>query len=152
MRAPDMAPPKIKDAPRGTIHGSLFDGLVSFTVRAVPLPPAITDFLLTHPATISSLLSQRTDAQDDSDEAREERQTAEGAAETRVLSATEFWKELEGICKKVGGEWVGAADRVWCFGPKRMGANLLLDPVGKSSLRCAHSQSQSRCFSRKVKG
>ncbi|RSH81559.1 Cytoplasmic GTPase/eEF2-like protein (ribosomal bioproteinsis) [Saitozyma podzolica] len=137
VRAPDMAPPKTKGAPRGTVHGTLLDGLVGFTIRAVPIPSAITDFLLAHPTSIASLISQRGSTVDESEEAaREERETAESAVtEARVLSPQEFWAELETICAACGGEWVGAADRVWCFGPKRMGANLLLDPVGKTSLR-----------------
>lgn len=141
VRAPDMAPPKTKGAARGTVHGTLLDGLVSFTIRAVPIPSAITDFLLAHPTSIASLISQRGSTADESEEAaREERETAESAVtEARVLSPQEFWAELESICANCGGEWVGAADRVWCFGPKRMGANLLLDPVGKTSLRWVRS-------------
>ncbi|OXG99938.1 hypothetical protein C370_07273 [Cryptococcus neoformans A1-35-8] len=53
----------------------------------------------------------------------------------KVSSPEEFWQELERLFNTAGGEWVGAADRVWSFGPKRVGGNVLLDPVGKGVLR-----------------
>lgn len=45
VRAAEMAPPKTKDQPRGTICGSVLGGLVSFTVRAIPMPGPITSYL-----------------------------------------------------------------------------------------------------------
>ncbi|ORY32585.1 translation elongation factor 2 [Naematelia encephala] len=136
VRAPDMAPPKTPDAPRGTIHGTVFDGLVNFTLRALPLPPAIISFLLAHTSSIARMVSQRDENEATEQDAQEERNASEGTPETgRLMGAKQFWEELEKLFKQAGGEWVGAADRIWGFGPKRMGANLLLDPQGKTGLR-----------------
>ena len=134
---PDMATPKTAGAARGTIHGTVFSGLVTFTIRAIPLPPKITEFLLNNTTTMAKMLSQRGEGNDEMDE----QDGLEAAAGThaptagRMMSSVEFWTELEGLMGKPGGDWAGAADRIWCFGPKRLGANVLLDPPNKSSLR-----------------
>lgn len=132
-----MAPPKTKDAPRGTVHGSLYNGVVTYTIRAVPLPQPITDFLLSHASSIAGLLAQHTGgmAEDDGEDGTDGSRTDEGVAEAKRLTPEEFWSRLAELCRTAGGDWVGAADRIWSFGPKRVGANLLLDPVGKTSLR-----------------
>ena len=130
-----MAPPKTAGAPRGTIHGSLFSGLVTYTVRAVPIPPQITEFLLANTVTLSKMLSQRGETDDEQDE-QDGLEAGEGLqSQARVLSPQQFWEELASLFNKAGGEWVGAAERIWAFGPKRLGANLLLDSPGKSTLR-----------------
>lgn len=130
-----MAPPKTKDAPRGTIQGTVLSGLVNFTIRAIPLPPPVIAFLLSNTSSIANMLSQRSDHGDE-EEASEARDAVEGTQDhARTLTSEQFWIELERLSRKAGGEWLGAADRIWGFGPKRLGANVLLDPVGKASLR-----------------
>jgi ribosome assembly protein 1 len=133
-----MAPPKTKDATRGTVNGTLLNGLVKFTLRAVPLPPAVIDFLLSQTSTIGNMSVQRRSTSSEEDE-QEERDAGEGITEGRSLSTAQFWAELEALLEKAGGEWSGAADRIWAFGPKKMGANLLLDPAGKTGLRWVYS-------------
>ncbi|OCF36934.1 ribosome assembly protein 1 [Kwoniella heveanensis BCC8398] len=136
VKAPDMAPPKTAGAPRGTIHGTVLNGLVSFTVRALPLPPKIIEFLLAHTSSIGGMLVQKRDQTNEEEENQEERDAGEGTGQAqRYLTPEQFWAELEQLCEKAGPDWAGAADRIWSFGPKRMGANVLLDPVGKSQLR-----------------
>ncbi len=130
-----MAPPKTKDALRGTVHGTVLSGLVNFTIRAMPLPSPVIDFLQSNTRSIANMLSQRRD-QGDEEEASEARDAVEGIQDHgRTLSSEHFWAELSALLRKAGAEWVGAADRIWGFGPKRMGASILLDPVGKSNLR-----------------
>lgn len=123
-----MAPPKTKDAPRGTIHGSLFNGLVAYTIRALPLPEPVIDFLSAHTATIANLLSHSAGDGDELD-------ASDAQGQARLLAPEQFWAELEGLFNDAGAEWVGAAERIWTFGSKRVGPNVLLDPEGKSKLR-----------------
>jgi ribosome assembly protein 1 len=132
-----MAPPKTAGAVRGTAHGSVFSGLVTFTLRALPIPPKITQFLLDNTATMARMLSTRSgsDAEMDEQDELEAGEGHQGQNTHRLMSPEQFWSELEDLCKSAGGEWVGAAERIWSFGPKRLGANVLLDPQGKSSLR-----------------
>lgn len=130
-----MAPPKTKGSARGTIHGSLLDGLVTFTIRATPLPPNIIEFLLSHTSSLSRMVAQRRDETSEEEEVREEREAGESQQETRAMGVEQFWTALADLFQKAGGEWVGAAERIWCFGPKRIGANILLDPIGKAAVR-----------------
>lgn len=132
IKAPDMAPPKTAGDARGVVLGSLYDGMVTFKLRAVPLPPAVIEFLLAHQNTIGSMLVQRhKDAEHEEDDVDQR----EAEAGVRTLTPEQFWTELSTRFDKVGGEWAGAADRIWSFGPKRVGANVLLDPIGKGGLR-----------------
>lgn len=130
-----MPPSKVKGAARGTVHGTLLDGLVTFTLRATPLPPTVIDFLLTHTSSIARMVAQRQDETTEEEEAREEREAGENQQETRAMNVEQFWSALEKLFSEAGGEWVGAAERIWCFGPKRIGANMLLDPAGKTAVR-----------------
>ncbi len=41
----EMAPPKIPNAPRGTIHGQSARSVVKFTLRAAPMPESLSAFL-----------------------------------------------------------------------------------------------------------
>nr|XP_018263281.1 ribosome assembly protein 1 [Kwoniella dejecticola CBS 10117]OBR85439.1 ribosome assembly protein 1 [Kwoniella dejecticola CBS 10117] len=128
VRAPDMAPPKTVGTPRGTIQGSILNGLVTFTVRAVPLPPKVIEFLLSQTNTIGSMMVQKRDQTNEEEESQEERDAGEATTEqSRKLTPDQFWSELEGLLNKAGPDWAGAADRIWSFGPKRMGANLFAD-------------------------
>ena len=137
----DMAPPKTPGAPRGTVQNTLF-GIVTYSIRAIPLPPAISEFLLSHTTTIRRVVSQQLDTGAEALEGEEgdvdgtgEQTQSQAQDSVRQLSPEQFWDELEAVCQKGGGEWVGAADRIWSFGPKRMGSCLLLDPQGSSHLR-----------------
>jgi len=136
VKAPDMAPVKTPGAPRGTINGTVYDGLVNFTLRAVPLPTEVIDFLLANQATIGGMLVQRrrSENEDEEDEDDADQRERDDVA-TRKLTPEQFWTQLAALFDKAGGEWVGAADRIWSFGPKKVGANILLDPPGHKALR-----------------
>ncbi|WVO16366.1 hypothetical protein L204_104041 [Cryptococcus depauperatus] len=138
IKAPDMAAPKTRGASRGTIHGNVMNGLVSFTIRAVPLPQLVTDFLLAHQNTVSRMLSHSdTNVWEDMQQREDDgiERENEGQNEERALTPEQFWTQLEMLFKKAGPDWADAANRIWSFGPKRVGANVLLDPVGKTHLR-----------------
>ncbi|BEI84129.1 hypothetical protein CcaverHIS002_0407330 [Cutaneotrichosporon cavernicola] len=133
IKAQDMAAPKTAGEPRGVVLGSLYDGMVTFKLRAVPLPPPVIEFLLAHQNTIGTMLVHR--AKDAEEEEEEDPDQREAEAGVRTLTPEQFWTDLEARFDEAGGEWAGAADRVWSFGPKKVGANVLLDPIGKGGLR-----------------
>ncbi|EIW70862.1 hypothetical protein TREMEDRAFT_68249 [Tremella mesenterica DSM 1558] len=147
VRAPDMSPPKTPGAQRGTIHGSLLNGLVTFTIRAIPLPSSITEFLSLNGTTIGSMIVQHRphseDSSDSSDLATDER--TEGS---RVISSSEFWSTFSTLLDEAGSEWQGASDRIWSFGPKRIGANILLDPPGKPTTSRLRSRENRAALAR----
>jgi ribosome assembly protein 1 len=131
----DMAPVKNVGRPRGTIIGSLQSGLLTFVIRAIPLPESITSFLLANTTTIKRLhrlgasASSSSTIEDDQDDSNTNSSTSSGTGINKSLVAKpeEFWIKLEEICKTEGKEWKNVAEEVWAFGPKKIGANLLID-------------------------
>ena len=152
----DLAPPKAGPrARRGTIDGSISNGLVKFTVRAIPLPEAVTEFLQTN-VSILKKLGRATEAhtlshsqptlavtEEVADTGNRTEETEEGAAEDDpdempngaagdivrkpTVRADEFWSALGGIFSKSGSEWNDVCERIWSFGPFRAGPNILVD-------------------------
>lgn len=111
-----MAPPKTPDQPRGTILGSVQSGLVTFILRSLPLPEEITSFLIANSSTLKTLQKDRkTDDDERSSESNE-------GVEPEV-----FWDELKKVCEEAGKEWTDVVDKIWSFGPRRVGPNLLID-------------------------
>jgi ribosome assembly protein 1 len=135
IQAVDMVPPKTKDAPRGTIHGNVQGNLVEFTVRARPLPAEITAFLTAHIETLKRVVQRERELSNKAEPATYEDSTqdtgAEGQGEQAAalanLNPDDFWKHLEALFTKAGREWQGVASRIWAFGPRRIGPNILVD-------------------------
>ncbi|KAI5478508.1 ribosome assembly protein 1 [Pseudohyphozyma bogoriensis] len=123
----DMASPKTADQPRGTILGSVQSGLVTFTIRAAPLPDKITSFLLANTETTKQLLRDRRVAKVDDDVVQ-----VDVVGKEEVVKPEAFWPSLEAVCKSAGRDWAGIADQIWAFGPRRVGANVLVDRTGGS--------------------
>ena len=40
-----------------------------------------------------------------------------------------FYQQLSHSFKEAGNEWENAADRIWAFGPRRVGSNILLNGI-----------------------
>ncbi|KAG8979878.1 Cytoplasmic GTPase/eEF2-like protein (ribosomal biogenesis), partial [Tulasnella sp. 427] len=147
VKAPDMAPPKTPNAKRGTIQGSTAQNLVTFTVRAVPLPQAITDFLLANMSILKRLYREgqqkkggentpRLSEGSQHDSAADDAEITDEISRQATVKPEDFWKSLDALCKKAGGEWVDVADKIWAFGPHRIGPNILVDKMtGAASLR-----------------
>ena len=106
-----MAPVKTVGRPRGTILGSVQAGLVTFAVRAVPLPEDITAFLVTNGTTLKRLQRDRRAGKEEDDEDVR----SEGAEGVEPVKVEEFWPKLEELCKAAGKDWVGVADQIWTF-------------------------------------
>jgi ribosome assembly protein 1 len=122
-----MAPPKTADQPRGTVIGRLAGGLVTFKIRAVPLPEAITSYLIANGSTLKSL--QRSRGEEDSS-------IAASADVGEMVKPEAFWETLDGIAKKAGKEWSGLVEQAWSFGPRRVGPNVLVDRTPGATRSC----------------
>ncbi|KAG9010191.1 Cytoplasmic GTPase/eEF2-like protein (ribosomal biogenesis) [Tulasnella sp. JGI-2019a] len=141
VRAPDMAHPKTPNAARGTIHGSISQNLVTFTIRAVPLPQTVTDFLLSNVSILKRLhreghVYSQTGGKIHATPTEE--YLIENTANDEIVRQTtvkpeEFFEALEKLFKEAGGDWVDVADKVWAFGPHRVGPNVLVDRMGGTS-------------------
>jgi len=137
-----MAPSKTEGASRGTIKSSISNNLVSYSIRAIPLPEEVTRFLLANSSTMRTLLSNRT--ADEKEAGAEAVDNAVAAARvnsgegeedlaSRTVRPEDFWKALETILEGAGGEWKDKKllEKIWAFGPRRMGPNLLVDASGE---------------------
>ncbi|KAF5315116.1 hypothetical protein D9619_007031 [Psilocybe cf. subviscida] len=129
IKAPDMAPPKTLNASRGTMKGASSQQVVSFTVRAAPLPAALLEFILANIEVWKVLLHVR--AMQQGQKAREEEDdevdVSGGVVRKPTVTPEQFWDAFEGKCKEAGGEWRDIADRLWAFGPNKAGGCLLID-------------------------
>jgi ribosome assembly protein 1 len=127
----DMAPPKTPGYPRGTVHGASFQNLVTFTVRAVPIPDIIVDFLRSNLAVIRRLIVDWN--RSDSATSEEVEYEAEKAATTGDILCVptvhpgQFWDILQVKCGEAGPEWAGIVDNIWALGPQGAGECLLID-------------------------
>lgn len=126
-----MAPPKTSGAPRGTIHGASFHNLVTFTIRAVPLPDLIADFLRRNLTVVRRLLADWT--RPDGATLEEVEDEAEKAAtigdilRVPTVLPEQFWDVFQSKCEEAGPEWAGIIDNIWAMGPQRAGECLLID-------------------------
>ncbi|KAK1751616.1 P-loop containing nucleoside triphosphate hydrolase protein [Echria macrotheca] len=138
VRSEEMRPPANKDLGRGVVVGETSSKQATITLRVKPLPSNVTDFLLKNAGGIKSLYSHRkasTEADAVSPEGsaspQEEKVEADDdlSGETKILSPEELSKQLQSQfdgCKEREG-WKGIVDRIVSFGPRRTGANLLID-------------------------
>jgi ribosome assembly protein 1 len=124
-----MAPPKTPGSPRGTVHGASFQNLVTFTIRAVPLPEVITDFLRSNLIIIKRLLADwsRTDSTPSEEDEAEKAATTGNILRVPTVHPGQFWKALQAKCDEAGPEWAGIADNIWALGPQGAGECLLID-------------------------
>ncbi|KAI0319365.1 P-loop containing nucleoside triphosphate hydrolase protein [Amylostereum chailletii] len=130
VKAPDMAPPKTPGAVRGTIQGASSQNLVTFTIRAAPLPGPIVEFLRSNLTILKRLQSERAAADgaqgDDVDEAELAAATGD-IIRVPTVRTDNFWDALVDCCKAVGSEWASVVDAIWAFGPQGAGECLLID-------------------------
>ncbi|CAK5284428.1 unnamed protein product [Mycena citricolor] len=132
----DMAAPKTANAVRGTMHGSSSQGIVTFTIRAKPLPRVVLDFVLENAVTLKALLNEGTTIQKPEQDDDDINIDGEVVREPGV-KPEQFWDALQEKCKEAGGEWAGITDQIWSFGPHYSGGCVLVDsrPGSSTSLR-----------------
>ena len=131
-----MAPPKYSSK-RGLVNGSSAQGLVKFSIRAIPLPKSLLEFVLDNISILRRLQRERKNAlgglggDEDKEEDDDHERSHDDSGETfrkPTVRPDQFWTALEEVCKKAGGDWdKGIVDRIWAFGPHRAGGCLLVD-------------------------
>ena len=122
-----MAPPKTPGFPRGTVHGASFQNLVTFTIRAVPLPEMIADFLRSNLIVIKRLLADWTGSDSTPSEEAEKAATTGDILRVPTVHPGQFWNALQAKCDEAGPEWARIVDNIWAFGPQGAGECLLID-------------------------
>ncbi|EEH15758.1 hypothetical protein PABG_05845 [Paracoccidioides brasiliensis Pb03] len=138
ISAPEMAPPKNADLPRGTIQSVSASKQLTIQLRIRPLPAEVTEFLSKTAATIKKFYAERrTGANKDitetntSGEIDDHIDVSNGETAVRkILSLEEFKKELQNKfneSKEEKDTWKDIVDRIVEFGPRRTGPNILVD-------------------------
>jgi len=121
-----MLPSKAENGVRGTCKGVSAQGIVKFSVRAVPLPREILDFVLEN-TLILKRLQRNAEGNADHDEDVEGGNVMGDVIRKPTVKPDQFWEALSEICKTVGGEWAAISTRIWAFGPRQAGGCLLID-------------------------
>ncbi|EJU03216.1 translation elongation factor 2 [Dacryopinax primogenitus] len=140
IRVAEMAPPKSQDLPRGTVKGSSTQGLVTFSIRARPLPSSVISFLQSNVHVIQEIQGGRGMQRVTSNVrtrvegvlAMEEDVLGEETENRPTVQPQGFWTELEELLTAAGPDWSKIADQIWAFGPKRIGSCMLIDQTGGS--------------------
>jgi len=118
------------------MHGSSAYSIANFTIRAVPLPSNITEFLKANELVIKRLERERLQSEtqehslvsNDEDDNMISTAAAEGDLIQRpTVRAEDFWGVFDELLDKLGGDWKGSGKRIWAFGPNGTGPNLLID-------------------------
>ena len=127
----EMAPIKTPNAPRGTMRGSSAHKVVTYTIRAVPIPTTILDFILENILVLKTLIRDKRDQQ------IEEEQDVDlhgDVIRKSTINPDQFWDVFVEKCKEVGGEWEDVAARTWAFGPQKAGGCLLIDARNRKTI------------------
>ncbi|KAJ5629852.1 hypothetical protein N7528_003509 [Penicillium herquei] len=135
VNAPEMAAPKNPELGRGTVLSVSPSKQMTLRLRVVPLPEAVTEFLIKKAGTVKQLQSQKRAEATKSDDATPvepaEVDTADEALEGAVLSLKDFREELSKVFDEEVKEdkelWKNVVDRITAFGPRRTGPNILVD-------------------------
>jgi len=137
VRAEEMKPPANKELGRGTVVATTTSKQVTIRLRVRPLPAEVTEFLGKNASAIKRLYSDRqaadrgiekTGSQDSSE--HEDVDEDNVVDNSKVLSLQEFKKQLQTTFESVKGQreiWANAVEQVMAFGPRRTGANILID-------------------------
>lgn len=136
-----MAPTKTPNAARGTMRGSSANQVVTFTIRAVPIPPTILDFLLENLMVLRTLIHR-----DQQMEEEEQDVDLHGdVIRKSTINPDQFWDFFAEKCKDVGGDWEDVAAKTWAFGPQKAGTCLLIDARKPQAITSLVFFCQSSC-------
>jgi ribosome assembly protein 1 len=137
VRAEEMKPPANKELGRGTAIATTTSKQFSLRLRVRPLPAEVTEFLGKNAIAIKRLYSDRQAAErrtgkENSQDSSEQEDIDEDVLvdNSNVLSLAEFKKQLQATFESVKGPreiWANAVEQITAFGPRRTGANVLID-------------------------
>ena len=136
VSATEMAPPRDKTLPRGTVLGVTASKQVVIRLRVRPLPSAVTEYLEKNIGAIRRLYAERTaeaikrgESEDIHGIPGHEADHPLTANESQ-LSLLEFRESLRALFTKENSQpeiWADVVEKIAAFGPRRTGPNLLID-------------------------
>ena len=119
--------------PSASVVAHTPDRSVALRLRALPLPTGISRFLQESAAVIKSLAAEQkrlaaADGALASAAAPHHRPAAASHAASSPAVAG-FAVRLRELCAEAGGPWLRYLGRLWAFGPRRVGPNVLIGPL-----------------------
>ncbi|WAQ98372.1 LOW QUALITY PROTEIN: EFL1-like protein [Mya arenaria] len=96
-------------------------------IRALPLPPEVTDYLDENQLLIKTLdqyVSSKI-----SDRHKADIQVGSKLKQSTKEAMKEFKEKLEKLFTEAGKQWKDFVEHIWAFGPKRVGPNILVNRV-----------------------
>ena len=135
VSATEMAAPKNKDVPRGTVIGITSSKQITLRLRVRPLPQALAEVLQKSSTDIKHLYTRKKAAEDvqksieGPDQAEVEEAEIEHIIGTTAASIDDLKTTLKDTVKDLKDHefWSNAIEHVTAFGPRRVGPNLLVD-------------------------
>jgi len=136
------------------MHGSSAHSIANFTIRAVPLPSKVTEFLQANQLVIKRLERERLQSEtqepslvsiDDEDNMISTAAVEGELIQKPTVRAEDFWEALDVLLGKLGGDWRGSGKRIWAFGPNGSGPNLLIDSRADSDGRYDFGTKEDAC-------
>ena len=137
VNAAEMAPPRDKDLPRGTVVGVTTSKQVTIRLRVRPLPAPVMEFLEKNAGAVRRLYAERKAEEDlrrgiESGADEKTEVVANGqidAVRSDLLSLKDFRRALNEVFLEQGPleTWSNVVENVVAFGPRRTGPNLLID-------------------------
>ena len=142
VSAAEMAPPRDKSLPRGTVVGVTTSKQITVRLRVRPLPASVTEFLDKSAGIIGQLYSERK-GEDGSSPAigpePEENVDCGSAGDativnSEVVSLKKFKSKLSSTfaeAQEQSGIWASVVENIAAFGPRRVGPNIFIDATDK---------------------
>ncbi|KAG9307484.1 hypothetical protein G9A89_017314 [Geosiphon pyriformis] len=118
---------------RGQVRLSTPNKYCTLKVRTVPLPPNVNEFLNANVITVKSMLEEREWRNKGYTSVAYDEEALKEVAikKERVLKTDEFFTLLEAEFNKAADKetWKDVLEKIWAFGPKRVGPNILVNHV-----------------------
>ncbi|KAL8657153.1 MAG: hypothetical protein Q9226_002193 [Calogaya cf. arnoldii] len=153
VSATEMAAPKDKSLPRGTVVVQTTSKQVTIRLRVRPLPNAVTEFLESNVGIVRQLYAERQakeTARQGMDEGVEEvvdnGDADANAQPVDLVSVIDFRTKLQHIFTEAATQsetWSNVVDKIAAFGPRRTGPNILVDITG-SCQKFLHDEHQAK--------
>ena len=141
----EMSPPKSKDLPRGTVISVSSSQQLTIQLRVVPLPEPLAEFLDQRSGSIRQLYSDQQSIEHAlSGKVKHTRESTgigdvahDPSFQAGKISLASMKDDMRALVQDIGIDqefWSTAVDRTAAFGPRRTGANLLIDSTGHEVL------------------
>ncbi|KAI4189706.1 MAG: hypothetical protein LQ346_005064 [Caloplaca aetnensis] len=140
ISAAEMAAPRDKKLPRGTVVATTASKQITIRLRVIPLPSTTTEFVERNVGIIRHFYAEKK-AQEKSRQSTgaeeveniDHEDTPDNTPKPDLISMVDFRTKLQDTFTKAATQsdtWANVADNLTAFGPRRIGPNILIDITG----------------------